>query len=62
MQMSSRSLRSLAAGWAAPALILALLLIAPIALEPFRLSLLGKFVAYAIAALALDLIWGYSGI
>jgi urea transport system permease protein len=62
MQSPPQSLRSIAARWLAPALILALLLVAPAVLEPFRLSLLGKFITYAIIALALDLIWGYSGI
>jgi len=42
--------------------VLLLLLLAPLVLPEFRLNLLGKFVTYAIAALALDLIWGYSGL
>jgi urea transport system permease protein len=62
MQSSAHSFRSIAASWLAPTLVLALLLIAPALLEPFRLSLLGKFITYAIVALALDLIWGYGGI
>src|SRR5258708_21898727 len=40
---------------------LALLVIAPNLLSPFDLNLLGKFLAYAIVALGLDLIWGYAG-
>src|SRR5579859_2086221 len=39
----------------------ALLLVAPRILSPFDLNLLGKFLAYAIVALGLDLIWGYAG-
>ena len=41
---------------------LALLALAPVALSDFRLSLLAKFLAFAIVALSLDLIWGYGGI
>jgi urea transport system permease protein len=40
---------------------LAVLLLAPIFLEPFRLGLLGKFLTFAIVALGLDLVWGYTG-
>lgn len=42
------------------ALILALFM--PLLLEPFRLKLLGRFLALAIAALGIDLIWGYTGL
>lgn len=38
------------------------LLVAPFILSDFRLSLLGKFAAFAILALGIDLIWGYTGI
>lgn len=38
------------------------LLCAPLYLNDFRLNLLAKFLALAIAALGLDLIWGYTGI
>src|SRR5450631_3087402 len=38
-----------------------LLVIAPNLLSPFDLNLLGKFLAYAIVALGLDLLWGYTG-
>jgi urea transport system permease protein len=41
---------------------LALLAVAPAVLSDFRLSLLAKFLAFAIVALSLDLIWGYGGI
>jgi urea transport system permease protein len=38
-----------------------LLLFAPLFLSEFRLSLLGKFLAFAILALGIDLMWGYTG-
>ncbi|MFD2610926.1 urea ABC transporter permease subunit UrtC [Paenibacillus gansuensis] len=40
----------------------ALLLCAPLYLSDFRLNLLAKFLAFAIVALGLDLLWGYTGI
>ncbi len=42
--------------------LVALMLLAPLLLSDFRLSLLGKFLAYAILAVGLDLIWGFTGI
>ncbi|MCR4822569.1 MAG: urea ABC transporter permease subunit UrtC [Treponema sp.] len=45
--------------FAAIVLIVALL---PLFLSPFRVSLVGKYITYAIVALCLDLIWGYTGI
>lgn len=48
--------------WGVTLLLLGLLLIAPAFLSEFRLGLLGKFLAYAILAMGLDLIWGYAGI
>jgi urea transport system permease protein len=45
--------------WLLPFLLLALM---PLMLEPFRLGILGKFLSYAIAAAALNLLWGYTGI
>ncbi|MEQ9000514.1 MAG: urea ABC transporter permease subunit UrtC [Coleofasciculus sp. B1-GNL1-01] len=41
---------------------LLLIIVMPLALSDFRLSLLGRFLALAIAALAIDLIWGYTGL
>jgi urea transport system permease protein len=38
-----------------------LLVIAPKILSPFDLNLLGKFLAYAIVALGLGVLWGYTG-
>lgn len=43
-------------------ILLAVMLAAPMFLSEFRLSLLGKFLCYAIIAMGLDLIWGYTGI
>lgn len=40
----------------------ALLLIAPMFMSDFRLNLLSKFLAFAILAIGLDLLWGYTGI
>ena len=42
-------------------LVLALVTM-PFVLTLFRLTLLGKFLCYAIVALGIDLIWGYTGI
>ena len=41
---------------------LLLLVVAPTTLSEFRLSLLGKFLTFAIVAVGLDLIWGYTGL
>ena len=43
-------------------IIFIILCLAPLFLSDFRINLLGKFVAYAILALGIDLIWGYTGI
>lgn len=40
----------------------AVLFSAPLYLSDFRLNLLAKFLAFAIAALGLDLLWGYTGV
>ncbi len=47
---------------AGAAVVLALLFLAPALLSPFRLNLLGKYLCFAIVALGLDLVWGYTGI
>src|SRR5262245_45377529 len=38
------------------------LVVAPMMLSVFRLNLLGKFLTYAIIAIGLDLLWGYTGL
>lgn len=43
-------------------LAVVILLSAPLYLSDFRLNLLAKFLAFAIVAIGLDLIWGYTGI
>lgn len=40
---------------------LILLVVVPAALSDFQVNLLGRFLTYAIVALGLDLIWGYTG-
>jgi urea transport system permease protein len=47
--------------WFGPAIMLAVLLLAPTVLSDFRVALLGKFLTFAILALSLNLIWGYAG-
>ncbi|GAB4236174.1 MAG: urea ABC transporter permease subunit UrtC [Elainellaceae cyanobacterium] len=44
------------------AIVLFLALIAPAILSGFRLNLLGRFLALAIVALGIDLIWGFTGL
>jgi urea transport system permease protein len=45
-----------------PVLLVVLLgVVAPMLLSEFRLNLLGKFLCYAILAIGVDLIWGYTG-
>lgn len=41
---------------------LALFFLAPALLSDFRLNLLSKFLSFAVLALGIDLIWGYTGI
>ena len=47
--------------WIPPVIMLSALLVAPLVLSEFRIALLGKFLTFAILALALNLIWGYAG-
>ncbi|MFB2979211.1 urea ABC transporter permease subunit UrtC [Microseira sp. BLCC-F43] len=44
------------------AIALVLILVMPAILSEFRLNLLGRFLALAIVALGIDLIWGYTGL
>lgn len=52
--------------WSSAGVIMGAALIAlagaPFLLSDFQLNLLGKFLAYAIVAVGLDLLWGYAGI
>ena len=43
-------------------IILIFAIILPLAIPAFRLKLLGRFIALAITALGIDLIWGYTGL
>lgn len=43
-------------------LAIALIVLMPALLSGFRLNLLGRFLALAIVALGIDLIWGYTGL
>lgn len=52
----------LAAAILVPALNLLLPADSPLALSSFTVSLLGKYLCYALLALALDLVWGYAGL
>ncbi len=47
--------------WLIVAIIFGILLLTPTFLNDFRINLMGKFLTYAIVAVALDLIWGYGG-
>ena len=53
--------RLLIEGIAVAAIALILILVIPALLSDFRLNLLGRFLALAIVALGIDLIWGYTG-
>lgn len=47
--------------WVFAALLIVLAL-CPLFLSDFRISLLGRFVAFAILVIGLDLLWGYTGV
>ena len=47
--------------WLIWAVIVLLAVVLPVLLPPFRLNLLGRFLALGIAALGIDLIWGFTG-
>lgn len=44
------------------AIALILMILMPFILSPFRLNLLGRFLALAIVALGIDVIWGFTGL
>ena len=56
--LSNRQLRR----WLPWVLIVVVALVLPAVLPPFRLNLLGRFLALGIVALGIDLIWGYTGL
>ena len=45
-----------------PVLALAIPPTSPLAIPPYIVALFGKYLCYALLALALDLVWGYCGI
>jgi urea transport system permease protein len=47
--------------WILVAILVWLAVLMPAILPPFRLNLLGRFLSLGIAALGVDLIWGYTG-
>ncbi|WP_134703530.1 urea ABC transporter permease subunit UrtC [Ammoniphilus sp. YIM 78166] len=48
--------------WLAYAAVVLVLMHAPLFLSEFRLNLLGKFLSFAILAIGISMIWGYTGI
>ena len=44
------------------AVVVGVLLMLPLLLSDFRLALVGKYLAFAVAAVGLDLLWGYAGV
>ena len=44
------------------AVVVGVLLVLPLLLSDFRLALVAKYLAFAIAAVGLDLLWGYAGV
>jgi urea transport system permease protein len=52
----------IAAAVLVPILALSIPRESPVAMPPYIVALLGKYLCYAILALALDLVWGYCGI
>jgi len=59
---SSGALQGVLRRWWPWILIVAAALILPFLLPPFRLNLLGRFLALGIVALGVDLIWGFTGL
>lgn len=49
------------AHWVGFAVVLTVFLFLPTVLSSFQVSILGKYLTYAIAAIGLDLLWGYTG-
>jgi urea transport system permease protein len=65
MSNSSRlqRLRGIGGAWAGYALLaLVLVVIMPLALDVFRLNLIGKYLSYAFVAVGLVMLWGYGGV
>ena len=61
MKNIQNAVRHYAQTWGGITLIALILLSAPVFLSDFRLTLLGKFLTFAIAAMGMVLIWGFGG-
>ncbi len=56
-------LRGIGGAWTGYALLaLVLVVIMPLALDVFRLNLIGKYLSYAFVAVGLVMLWGYGGV
>jgi urea transport system permease protein len=62
MSHKGKTLRLIGGGLLLAALLALPLLPPPLAISDFRLTLLSRFLCYAIVAIGIDLIWGYAGI
>lgn len=60
--MSVAASRNLRALWSLAAMGVLLLVVFPLALDPFRLNLMGKYLSFAFVAVGIVLAWGYGGI
>lgn len=61
MKNIQNTIRHYAQTWGGITVIALILLSAPLFLSDFRLTLLGKFLTFAIAAMGMVLIWGFGG-
>ncbi len=61
MKNLQAGIRHYASTWGGITIIAIMLLSAPLFLSDFRLSLLGKFLTFAIVAMGMVLIWGFGG-
>ncbi len=61
MKNIQTTVRHYVQAWGPITLVALILFAAPVFLTDFRLTLLGKFLTYAIAAMGMVLIWGYGG-
>jgi urea transport system permease protein len=59
---STVSLTRVAGWWSLALLALMLAVVMPLALDPFRLGLVAKYLCFSFAAVGIVLIWGYGGI
>jgi urea transport system permease protein len=62
MNTGAAALRRAAPWWSLAVLALLLAVAMPLALDPFRLGLVAKYLCFSFAAVGIVLIWGYGGI